>query len=157
MRRCLWLAALGFLGLTACTFSTMTVGITPTYPTEWKVLESIPTVDRDQPIFSWEPAAEPGIRYDFIIYEAHAINPSSNEWAIGREFYYREGLEQAEHRLEDPLVPGRAYYWSVRTRRGDTVSEWSRFYLRRSDEGNSTRSESYTEEFPLFIFKRPSK
>lgn len=52
MRWSLFLISAGFLGLTACTFSTMTVGITPTYPTEWKVLESIPTVDRDRPTFS---------------------------------------------------------------------------------------------------------
>jgi len=103
------------------------------------------------------PAANPNLRYDFIIYEAHAIGPTSNEWAIGREFYYREGLEEPEHRLEDPLVRGRVYCWSVRTRGGDTVSEWSRFYLLRSDEGNSTRSGFYTEEFPFFIFKRPSR
>lgn len=159
MRWSLFLISAGFLGLTACTHSTtMIVGITPTYPIEWKFLESIPTVDRDRPTFSWQPAANPNLRYDFIIYEAHAIGPSSNEWAIGKELYYREGLEQAEHQLEDPLMPGRTYFWSVRTRRGDAVSEWSRFSLRRCDMGKvAGPPECHTEEFPFFIFKRPPK
>ena len=76
-----------------------------------------------------------------------------DEWAIGKEVYYREGLKESKHELEVPLQPDRAYYWSVRVRRGGDVSDWARFEF--------TRFQPYKgrvkTEFPFFMFKTPSK
>ncbi len=77
-----------------------------------------------------------------------------DEWAIGKEVYYREGLTEPEHTLEVPLQPNREYYWSVRVRRGEEVSEWSRFDYTKVPGGCSMRQE---EEYPLFWFRTPRK
>jgi hypothetical protein len=73
--------------------------------------------------------------------------------AIGREVYYREGLEKPEHRVDVPLRPTMRYFWSVRVRRGEDVSEWSRFDARMPAGGGCGNVFSTTnEEFPFFMF-----
>ncbi len=154
MKRWLWVIAGGFLGLAACSFPELTVyGVTPTYPVAWDLL-GLPRVTNLRPLFTWEPETEPDARYDFIIYEAHEIASSFTEWAIGREVYYREGLKEPHHELEVPLQPNRTYYWSVRVRHGENISEWSRFDYKICETDASGRCD--TEEYPFFMFKTPS-
>ncbi len=154
MKRWLWVIAGGFLGLAACSFPVMKIhGVNPTYPIAWDPILGLPRVTFLRPLFTWEPA-DPGVQYDFIIYESHYIGSSFTEWAIGREVYYREGLKEPHHELEVPLQPNRAYYWSVRVRHGETVSDWSRFDYTRCDTMARIRCD--TEEYPFFMFKTPS-
>lgn len=76
-------------------------------------------VDSLQPTLSWFPDQTIGVKYDLVIYESVAA-PTP-----GKRIYYREGLEAAEHKVEDPLAPSKLYMWSVRTRIGDKVSVWA--------------------------------
>lgn len=155
MRRWLWVIAGGFLGLTACGRATIH-GVTPIYP---KVGLRPPTVESLRPTFRWEPVAEPDARYDFITYESHEL--ARWEWAIGKEVYYREGLKEAEHKLEVLLQPNRAYYWSMRVRRGEIISDWSRFdyseYLGCFPSYIPLAGCGEKYEFPFFLFRTPAK
>ncbi len=154
VKRWLWVLAVGMLGLTAC--STTVHGLTPAYPKaglNWA--ERPRTLENLQPTFRWKPVAGPDVRYDFIIYESHKIPYSwawVEEWVIGKGVYYREELKEPKHTLEVPLQPNRAYYWSVRVRRGENLSDWSRFDYRKYQYGGG-----HKREFPFFIFKTPDK
>jgi len=146
-----WILA-GLLALAACSLpSTATIhGVTPISPelgfSGWTDRRT--TVETIQPTFRWEPVDERDARYDLIIYESHGRYA-----AVGREVYYREGLAEPEHTLEVPLQPNREYYWSVRVRRGEEVSEWSRFdYTYRPGTWGERE-----EEYPFFLFRTPSK
>ncbi len=144
-----WILAV-LLALVAC--STVTIhGVTPISPepgiSGWTARPT--AVESLQPTFRWEPVGERDARYDFVIYESHSVFK-----AVGREVYYREGLTEPEHTLEVPLQPNREYYWSVRVRRGEEVSEWSRFDYTKVPGGYSMRQE---EEYPLFWFRTPRK
>lgn len=156
MKRLFWLLAVVILGLTACAWKTID-GLTPVHPkarlTYWNM--EPPTVGSLRPTFRWEPVTEPDARYDFIIYESHKIPAPSlltEDWAIGKEVYYRQGFEEPEHELEVPLQPNSAYYWSVRVRRGENVSDWSRFAYTRCVPAYGGCDKA---DLPFFIFKTP--
>ena len=142
MKRSKWILW-GLLTLMACTTTTIH-GITPI---------SISWSDRPretlQPTFRWEPVAESNARYDIVIFESY----DALEKVVGRTVYYREGLQEPEHTPEVSLQPGQYYYWSVRVRRGEKVSEWSRFdYYALGGCGTTT-----DVEYPFFRFRTPSK
>ncbi len=140
-----WILA-GLLALAACSWTTIH-GVTPISPEAGRD----PAVETLQPTFRWEPVAEQDARYDFIIYESYGGVIA----AVGREVYYREGLQEPEYTLEDPLQPKHKYYWSIRVRRGEEVSEWSRFDFRPAIGCvPAPRSE---HEYPFFRFRTPSK
>ena len=134
---------MGLLVLMACTRTTIH-GITPT---------SISWSDRPretlQPAFRWEPVAGADVRYDLIILESLVPRYSPG---VGKEVYFREGLQEPEHTLEVSLQPDREYYWSIRARRGEKVSEWSSFTV-HSGWGWSASSLTY----PFFRFRTPDK
>lgn len=116
-----------------------------------------PVIDSLKPTFRWRPVNEPqgpDDRYDILIHEAY--RNSAVEWAIGREVYYRLGLDALEHTLEIQLEPDRAYYWAVRIRRDEKpTSEWSRFvYLSGCTFLGSACS---TVGFPFFLFITPAR
>ncbi len=139
------------LALVACSHTTVH-GITPISPgagrSSWT--GKPPVVEALQPTFRWKPAADATARYDFVIFEGYG----SEGEVLGNKVYYREGLQQPEHTLEVSLQPDRVYYWSVRVRRGEEVSEWSRF-----DWSNwaPVPGGSYYAEYPFFTFRTPSK
>jgi hypothetical protein len=87
------------------------------------------TAESIQPTFKWSPAPEPDVTYDLIVYEC--VETFGNWGGIfrvpGKEVYLRKAVENTEHRIEEPLMPGKKYYWSVRIRKGDTVGPWSRY------------------------------
>ncbi len=126
MKRGLAVLAAGLLGLTSCAWWTNIHGeVTPTSPKAANCFSNGPTrVESVRPAFRWEPVAEPDAQYDFIIFEAHKFTLWP-WWIIGREVYYREGIPEPEHRLDDPLQPQTYYFWSVRVRREGHVSEWA--------------------------------
>ena len=165
-----WVLA-GLLALQACGVigSTTIHGVTPIYPEISSVFSSYTTkVDSLQPTFRWEAVTKPDVRYDFIIYERLQISTLGplmpdrrfigvgNFMAIGREVYYREGLEKPKHRVEVPLRRTMLYFWSIRVRRGEDVSEWSRFDA-RIPGGGCDPFLSTKEEFPFFMFSTLEK
>lgn len=101
-------------------------GIKPLYPGVGN--PNFPTVTESlQPVFSWEPAPGREVSYDFIIYEGIKTESFMEgvKRAVGEEIYYRQDLKTAEHRIEEALKPDKEYYWSVRVRRGEQVTEWA--------------------------------
>ncbi len=150
------LAALLALLSTACTWKNVH-GVTPIYPklTVTNIGE-VSITESFQPTFRWEPVEEPDVQYDFIIYESGRLplHYRPENWSVGSEVYYREGLKEAEHKLEEPLKPHRGYYWSVRVRRGENVSDWSRF-TDYACYGYYSRCGIY--KYPFFVFQTPSK
>ena len=86
-----------------------------------------PTVRTLQPEFAWKGSADAGIHYDVILYEAatYTINKVTDFYARGRLAAYAEDIAATSWRPDKPLKPGTRYFWSVRSRDGDVVSDWS--------------------------------
>lgn len=124
-------ARISALALTAALFVGCTSfnGIEPIYPPVGGDLLDMPSrVVGLRPTFEWRPL--PGaVTYDLIIYKG-VITQS---WqggvvtSIGKEVYYREALPQTQHQIATSLEPGALYFWSVRGRHGNTVSDWSTY------------------------------
>lgn len=119
----LLLATTSILLLAGCTSFH---GLKPIYP-EVGHPRSPPQVDSLQPTFRWEPAPGHDVSYDFIIYEGIKVESfwEGTKRSVGKEVYYRQDLQTPQHRIEEPLRADAEYYWSVRTRRGEKVSEWT--------------------------------
>jgi len=103
------------------------VGVEPIYPE----LPRNATVDSLTPILKWTPSSQAGVTYDVVVYEEQKI-PRNFLGVIedslpGRRVHYTQGLTQPTLKLRSSLQPGRTYFWSVRLRRGETVSTWSTF------------------------------
>ncbi len=111
-------------------------------------------VDSLQPTFRWEPAKEPDMSYDFILYECIKTTDiwKGTSRTMGRELYYREGLTVTEHRIEDPLAPGKEYFWSVRLRKEDKVSRWAVYHYQPDIFLGGVAVRNYP-----FLFKTPGK
>ena len=123
MKRALKRAMVGclVLGLEGCAASFPT--IKPIAPPAGHPLFPT-TVSSLRPTFQWEPLNDSTATYDFILYEGIG-NIQTPPRAVGRQVYYREGLTQPRCELEQALKPNTEYYWSVRVRRGQTVSPWA--------------------------------
>lgn len=118
---------LGLLGLTACTTFHSVEPIDP------KVAgpRNLTLVDSLQPALKWKPSTQ-AESYDLIVYKPGKTQAFGETQERERlmKVYYRERLTDTAHRLEEPLQPDAEYYWSVRIRSGDKVSEWSRYDYR---------------------------
>jgi hypothetical protein len=83
-----------------------------------------------QPELRWKPAKAQGAAYDLIIWDSgldpEQTLPREGE-QLGTVVYHREGLGETSHRVDMPLKPKTLYFWSVRTRDGSTLSDWSTF------------------------------
>ncbi len=150
MKRGIWVFTIISFVLIGCTsFS----GVKPLYPKAGDDPNyPFPTmVDSLQPTFRWEPLPESNVTYDFIIYECIIGDPIfKTKRLAGREIYYREGLEDAEHKIEEPLKPGAYYYWSVRKRKGQNVSSWSVYDYTFNWGAGYVKAKNQ-----LFIFRTP--
>jgi hypothetical protein len=82
------------------------------------------SVEDLQPVLQWEQLSQSDSAYDLIIYEGLKVK-SSPQRMVGKTVYYRENLQATQHKVEEPLKPSQDYYWSVRVRRGNIVSNWS--------------------------------
>lgn len=153
MKRWVWLLTIYSLVLVGCTTFQ---GIKPISP-EVSVPGALKRADSLQPTFRWEPSSEANVTYDLVVYEGITIKeesfPYSIRHAVGREVYYREGLKEPEHRIEEPLKPDTEYYWSVRLRRGAQVSSWALYDRTVFIPGISY---SKVRNYP-FMFKTPQK
>lgn len=106
------------------------IGVTPTSPDR---LQNV-VVSSTTPTLRWAPSSIPDIKYDVAIYEAYdsawrKINldllTKKERWRRGRLLEYVQGLTTAKLKPDVSLQPDTTYLWSVRLRRGDTVSTWS--------------------------------
>jgi hypothetical protein len=92
---------------------------------DWRVTVPVTTIETLQPAFAWAPSKESGVSYDLII--CVGINEPHGYWIPGKTAYYRQGITTATHTLEQPLVPGTVYVWSVRARSGNRTSLWAAY------------------------------
>jgi hypothetical protein len=127
MRDLIFVLMVGVFGLAAC--STTNYGLTYVSPVgEGQDYPSL--VDNLQPTLKWTQYREPDVTYDVIIYEGFRVKRplfslEERQLASGKVVYYREGLKEPQHMIEEPLEPNAEYRWSVRARRGDRVTDWS--------------------------------
>jgi hypothetical protein len=108
------LAAL--LGIAGCSTHQ---GLTPIQPAVGHY--STVVVESLSPTFKWQPMPDSETRYDLAVFERIGSGKP------GKSIYYREGLQNAEHKLDTSLRPDADYYWSVRSRRGASVGDWSTY------------------------------
>jgi hypothetical protein len=140
---------LGLLGLTACTTFH---SVEPIYP-KVEGPRNLPFVESLQPTLKWKPSPE-AESYDLIVYKPEQTKAFGENKERNRlmKIYYRERLTDTAHKLEEPLKPDAEYYWSVRIRSGEKVSDWSRYDHRLF----LVLAWSFTTD-ALFGFKTPSK
>ncbi|MEJ2141211.1 MAG: hypothetical protein P8Y24_02445 [Gammaproteobacteria bacterium] len=88
-----------------------------------------PQTESLSPVFKWKPSSSSDITYDFVIYEAasYSVSGMDKQYVEGRLVDYWENVKQPYLTLLSPLKPATRYFWSVRTRKGQTVSGWSSF------------------------------
>ena len=86
-------------------------------------------VDSLRPTFKWQPSSRSYVSYDLVIYQAVKFQVESGKsyYHAGSVVDYQQGLTHPEYRPETPLKPDNKYFWNVRLRRGDIVSNWSSF------------------------------
>lgn len=110
--------------------SSKNIGVTPTSPDRLQDVVVVSTT----PTLRWMPSSTPNVKYDVAIYEAYdstwrKINldllTGKERWRRGRLLTYTQGLTEPTFKPDVALQPGTTYLWSVRLRRGDTVSTWS--------------------------------
>jgi hypothetical protein len=91
--------------------------------------ENFPLVASLTPLLEWEPTKAEGVTYDVAVYEALHLSGveglPGNRYQQGKIAIYAENLRDPRFQIESALKPGQKYLWSVRMRKGDTVSTWS--------------------------------
>jgi hypothetical protein len=82
-----------------------------------------------QPVLSWEASPDTAVTYDLIIFEGLKEESfwKGTKRSVGDQVYYREGIRANTHTVETVLKPNTEYYWSVRIRKSNEISEWSRY------------------------------
>lgn len=120
-----------FLLLSSCT-TIQYHGIEPISPKPGWIPFKPSSVDSLQPTFLWN-CVDPGeIKYDIIIYKG-AIKyvgdylTSPSYYVPGAEVYYREGIQNCSHHIEQRLERDTVYVWSVRTHSDIKVEAWSTY------------------------------
>jgi hypothetical protein len=84
-----------------------------------------PTTESLTPLLEWRPSTQKDVTYDVAIYESLTFEFTSFFRMLGSQAAYAEGLTEPRFTPSIPLRPDKKYEWSVRLRRGDTVSSWS--------------------------------
>ena len=144
MKRWICILTIGLLGISGCWSHS---GLKPIYP---QAMTSPVVVDSVQPTLRWKSASESNVTYDVIIYDVITAKPPAKPRAMGKVVYYREGIKESQHKIEDPLNPNTAYFWSVRFRSGEKVSAWSTWSYSFYVGGVSVE-----EKNAPFVFKTP--
>jgi len=122
MRHRIFVLIVGVFGLVACSTNyglipISPVAVQPDYPN---------LVDSLQPTLEWNPYSGPDVTYDVIIYEGVRVKRpyallGETQLVSGKVVYYRQGLKEPQHTIEEPLKPNAEYIWSVRARTGGKV------------------------------------
>ena len=154
----------------------------PYVPSAWEFLnpapnlvrmthdKPIPQVDGLQPTLKWE--AVPNVEsYDLIIYRGvpkdqpdvtyagiEKLEDKRTGWFVaGKEVYYREAIRDTSHRVEEPLQTNAVYVWSVRTRTGTNVTDWSTYDFKRGAKVISKYSSGDTGDKWWWPFSTPKR
>lgn len=95
-------------------------GLIPVLPTKTRgpnflIMEPLPR-------FEWTPSKLQDVTYDIALFNAVMWHGKPYR---GRMIAYQQGIEQSSWQLNSGLEPGRAYFWSVRLRKGNAISTWS--------------------------------
>ena len=106
---------LGMVILTGCATTSSEEMLKITSPAHEQTVSSL------QPVLQWMPSSKSGVSYDLIIFVPDETDNKKNVTV-----YYREGLTETTHKIEEALKPGTEYQWSVRTREGDNLGEYSK-------------------------------
>jgi len=106
-------------------------GVEPIHPAVARDLSGVKfaRLDTVTPAFRWKPAPVPDVSYDVVLWKAAAYSVTEimmEGFMPGQLIAYEEGLTAPEYTLRAPLEPKTKYLWSIRLRKGDTVSSWSR-------------------------------
>ena len=95
------------------------------------------TLDTRVPTLKWKPATAAGMTYDVAVWEAvnYHRKPvdvlidgeiTKDIYSPGRLAVYAENIDSPQFEIRDPLKAKTKYFWSVRLRKADRVSTWSR-------------------------------
>ena len=101
------------------------------------------TVSSLQPVLEWAPTEDKEATYDVIVVEQLNDAQHHKLFNPGRTVFYREAITETKVKIEPPLLLDSVYWWTVRTRHGDKVSEWSRYDF----SGLSVYSKNYPYPF----------
>lgn len=123
MRHRIFVLMVIMFGLVACSINYDLIPISPVashqdYPD---------LVDSLQPTLEWNPYSGPDVTYDVIIYEGvrvkspYGLSLEAKQLVSGKVVYYRQGLKEPQHTIEEPLKPNAEYRWEVRARTGDKI------------------------------------
>lgn len=85
-------------------------GVRIVYPKYEQVVSEL------QPTLQWVAVPGSNVTYDLIIFQEDQINPA----------FFKRGLKDTTHTIEKELKPGTWYRWSVRSKIGDVVSDWTK-------------------------------
>lgn len=126
MKRPLLLLTMSILFLAGCSPRFSVIGLEPIEPPLSNNSRHVFVVASLQPTLRWHPNEEP-CTYDVVIYERVEAFSANTYWHSyrGKQVYYREGLTDPVHRVEEALQPNQAYAWSVRVRRDGKTYDWS--------------------------------
>jgi hypothetical protein len=101
-------------------------GLAPILPNKGKGVPRFLVADL-RPQFSWAPSTQEGVTYDLAIYESARFGGLFKRHIRGRLVQYVENLTEPQWKPEEDFEPGHQYYWSIRLRKGETVSSWSTY------------------------------
>lgn len=110
-----------------CTWRLKHPGIEP-IPTQ-NSLYGFPKVDSLKPTLNWQPHSNMNIAYDAVIFEAlpYDFGGFKPRYIPGRVAAYEEELKATAWQPDIPLKPNRKYFWSVRLRKNNVVTTWSKY------------------------------
>jgi hypothetical protein len=89
--------------------------------------DSFKTAASRDPLLRWEPSRDRDVTYDVVVFEALPLDrPGFNRKHIkGPIVEYAEDVKAAQYKIKSKLKASTNYYWSVRLRKDDAVSNWS--------------------------------
>jgi hypothetical protein len=103
-------------------------GVMPTYP-EFVGSRSL-RLDTLTPNLKWKGSSDPDVTYDIAIHQVAMYTTAGigKQYMRAEQVVYAENLKHPSFQVRSPLKPDTRYFWSVRLRRGKTVSNWSSFH-----------------------------
>lgn len=81
------------------------------------------------------PSTNSGVTYDLVVYEMVRFMYGGLFGPVkmpGHRVVYRENISGNSFVFDQALNPNATYYWSVRLRKGDRVTNWSRHKISSS-------------------------
>jgi len=110
------------------------VGVHPTDPIPGTLFGAglgeakIPRVDSISPTLRWKPVGVEGFSYDVAVWKRpFSRSIPGTRMEVNQIIYLKEGIDDVYHVLEIELEFDTVYMWSIRTRKGDDIGEWSSY------------------------------